>query len=1435
MPPSSLPASPSPGSPNTRSTGLESASRPASSQSSSPGGTQTGADDPTIGALVPRVDSRSDVRQEDDGGTHIIAPNDDRDDTLAGPFVDDGPGGDSGDDDRTITTESKSDGDGTVMVAVDPLPGDDPTLPGPFPNRASSTVDDATIAGVPDADNTLLSDFAVDAGGENQTLAGPFAPQTRATDGATVVEAYDEDSTLSGPLPGVEDADATHLSSAPAPDDDATFVSGIVDSADPDRTMVSQGEGEAPDKTRTVGVSQGGSQGATSPLSSPPSFPPRVGVAFGPVSHAPDAERYDLQDNFAKGGLGKIWRAKDSRLQREVAFKELLPHALENRAYFERFLEEAQITGQLEHPGIVPIYDLGWQANGTPYYSMKLVRGTTFLKAIQDFHKRPADDPERNLAFVRLLRQFIDICNAVGFAHARGVIHRDLKPHNVMLGSFGETLVLDWGLAKIIGAKERHIGGGSGSDDETVSGTVSMGSVTGTRQSVVTNVRSRASETVMGSVMGTPAYMPPEQAKGLVDELDSRADIYSLGAILYEILCGKQAIAKGKVVEMLKRVIEGEIARPTEVAPSLPKPLEAIVLKALAKAPEDRYPTAIALAKDVELWLADEPVSVYADPWQTRLRRWVKRHRTAVATASAAAGILIGGGTTVRWLETRRVAGIERGVRLRLDTIDAAATKGDFEAARQTLAAANGELQGAPSLTSLKSELDRVGRALEEQAARREADRLSLVRVDADRRLAAVELEVERGTNLPAALAELTDLASVLRAERSLTELGERVRGRLEAVRALVAERQAIAAAKQRVVDFRGKLDGARFYGSQFTGERPEENAAKASTLARSALELFGPADTLSLKIDPPHLVAEERDAIQSQVYELALILAEAALHPPANESDADRATRLERGTGWLQRAEEAGLRSRTVEELKSRLFRMAGETEKADAATAAAAALQPQTAWEMVTVGELLRQDDGRHLDALEWYRRALERDPKYFLALYFTGVANLQHVQASGTEAGRNDDVRGYLTASLTAFTSCLAERPDFVWPLLLRGVAQASLGDFDAAYEDFARAEKAADTAAGLIDPDLYRYGIAMNRGAVYLQQQRYREAETEFLAARALRPELPDPLVNLSLVRRAQEKDGEALGLLTEALERDGRNAKTWRLRSEVHQRLGDDPAALADQKRWLEAEQTPAGKGAALAESGKVLQRAGTLGEAVNAYRASLELAPDVASTHRLLAEALLALKRPELAVAEFSRYLELSDPVGDVYRARGLAQAQLGNYRGAINDYTRSLELEPSANMLTRRGWAYLLRARQLAIQDFDEAIKLNPANGDSYNGRGYAKALIGDFDGATADAEEAVKRGPPAFEMLFNAATIYGTAIGELQRTASSKLSDANKAERTAAWTKRAVELLTECDKLLGAERRAVLRGAISGDTSFDSLRESEPFVEFWKSIGGQ
>ena len=355
-------------------------------------------------------------------------------------------------------------------------------------------------------------------------------------------------------------------------------------------------------------------------------------------------DRYRLIDDFAYGGLGKIWLAEDTVIRRRIAFKELQPKWLKNSGIVDRFVEEIQLTGQLEHPGIVPIYDLGFREDGVLYYTMKYVKGVNMEDAIVALHGLPRRSSKRHLAFTRLLRQFIAVCQAVGFAHGHRVLHRDLKPQNVMLGEFGETQVLDWGLAKLVNVIDEH-------ESTAKSGTkpkkpirLTMSNWTlGTdtelaeagkngRRHVIVDAHT---DTQLGHVMGTPAYMSPEQAQGLNDQLRSSTDIYSLGAILYKLLTNQHPAA-GTVDEMLTQVIAGKIAPPREMDPSIPAPLEAICLKAMAMEPSDRYRHALDLAADVEAWLADEPVSILPDSWRVRFRRLRKRNPKWVASSAVA-------------------------------------------------------------------------------------------------------------------------------------------------------------------------------------------------------------------------------------------------------------------------------------------------------------------------------------------------------------------------------------------------------------------------------------------------------------------------------------------------------------------------------------------------------------------------------------------------------------------------------------------------------------------------------------------------------------------------------------------------------------------------------------------------------------------------------
>jgi tetratricopeptide (TPR) repeat protein/tRNA A-37 threonylcarbamoyl transferase component Bud32 len=337
----------------------------------------------------------------------------------------------------------------------------------------------------------------------------------------------------------------------------------------------------------------------------------RVTVDYEPAGR----ERYTLTRLHAKGGLGQVWVARDGDLGREVALKELRGSRVNDPALLARFLEEARITGQLEHPNIVPVYELVrlTEAGSEPFYTMRFVRGRTLTEAIGHYHDRRMAKQAGSLELRELLQCLIAVCNAVAYAHSRGVLHRDLKPDNVVLGDYGEVILLDWGLAKIKGGGEAPAGAAP----------MALG------QDLVRMA------TVQGQIMGTPAYMSPEQAEGRLDSVDERSDIYELGAVLYEILTGQPPFGGSDAAAVLARVVADQPPDPANKVQETPAALQAVCLKALAKRPDDRYPTAKEFGRELERWLGDEPVTAYREPTTERARRWVRRHRLLVAATAA--------------------------------------------------------------------------------------------------------------------------------------------------------------------------------------------------------------------------------------------------------------------------------------------------------------------------------------------------------------------------------------------------------------------------------------------------------------------------------------------------------------------------------------------------------------------------------------------------------------------------------------------------------------------------------------------------------------------------------------------------------------------------------------------------------------------------------
>ncbi len=303
--------------------------------------------------------------------------------------------------------------------------------------------------------------------------------------------------------------------------------------------------------------------------------------------------RFKLIRKLNEGGLGSVWLARDEKLKRTVAIKEMSTDVAESEKASLRFRREAEITGLLEHPNVVPLYQFGSDPKtGQPFYAMRFVGKRTLSDAVNEYHEKRKAGLDVNLDLRRLLSAFIDVCQAIAYAHSRGVIHRDLKPENVALDNFGQVIVLDWGLAKLM----EH------------------GELVSRFDLPIADEDADLAKTLDGEIVGTPLYMAPEQAAGDLDNIDEKTDIYGLGAILFAILTGYaphdtshgKSSSSGGVDQIIKSIAENEALAPRELLAGIPADLEAICVRAMSRNRFARYSSVEELAEEVERWMAGQ-------------------------------------------------------------------------------------------------------------------------------------------------------------------------------------------------------------------------------------------------------------------------------------------------------------------------------------------------------------------------------------------------------------------------------------------------------------------------------------------------------------------------------------------------------------------------------------------------------------------------------------------------------------------------------------------------------------------------------------------------------------------------------------------------------------------------------------------------------------
>ncbi|MGE0432902.1 MAG: tetratricopeptide repeat protein [Planctomycetota bacterium] len=894
---------------------------------------------------------------------------------------------------------------------------------------------------------------------------------------------------------------------------------------------------------------------------------PRPSRSPGAASSAEG--KFRLLNELGRGGMGSVRLAEDPALGRELAVKFLLDAAGSASA---QFVEEAQITAQLQHPNIVPVYELGTDASGKPWLAMKRIEGESLASLIKTWKTRDrgALQPEQLNAILGI---FAKVCDAVAFAHNRGVVHRDLKPDNIMVGTFGEVLVVDWGLAKPMADPDRPA-------------------------SAARPVRStrRISDrhlTLDGDVFGTPAFMAPEQADGRTDEIDERSDIFSLGGVLYQMLTFAPPYTGTSTADTVAKAARHQLVPPRtrNAARGIPKELQAIVLKAMAADADDRYQTVGELQADLAAWQSFGRTTAWRSGPLERAVKWTRRH----PAGSLAAGLLVVGGLVVAVLISQLQAAEERAERERQQAI---AANAESELAKHVAAEATSRAKSAEAALSDLSE--RMLALLDDQSRKAIAE----FRTRWDAAMATGISEQEFGASLSTddverylhALDAMFDIHRQLGSTPTVEQYFHRgmvlqFAGRLDEALAdyesvLRIDPQRGDAHGNRGVIFhdQGRLDEAiaeyteavRIWPDYTQGYFNRGNARREQKRLDDAIADYNDA----LRCNPRHAgalnnrgltrqdqgrldeaIADHTAAIRcnpqmGDAYENRGL----ALHQRGRLDDAiadfDAALRINprhpifyyhRGVAWQSQGRlDNAIADYTMAIRYDPAYALAwnnrgnarhqlGRLDEADADYAAALEHDPRCAIAHCNRG-ILRKDQGRLDDALAELTAAITIDPQYVNAYFTRGFVYRS---------------LGQLDRSVADYTTALRLDPRHSGALTSRGGVRIDQGRLDEAMADF--------NAALEIDPRDAR--AHLNRGNVWLQRRQIDKAVADYDAALAINPGYAEAYMNRGSARQYERRLDEAIADYDAALRA---NPQLWQAAANkgvvLHQ-MNRDPEAI----------------------------------------------------------------------------------------------------------------------------------------------------------------------------------------------------------------------------------------------------------------------------------
>ncbi|MCY3022216.1 MAG: tetratricopeptide repeat protein [Planctomycetota bacterium] len=1081
-------------------------------------------------------------------------------------------------------------------------------------------------------------------------------------------------------------------------------------------------------------------------------------------------KRYTAAQEIARGGMGAIMCVRDADIRREVAMKVMLDDQDQRRR--ARFVEEAQVTGQLEHPNIVPVHELGRDEEGRPFFTMKLVKGRSLADVLERLRAGDAS-AGKEYTLGRLLNVLIGVCHAVGFAHSKGVVHRDLKPDNVMLGGFGEVLVMDWGLAKLGVAKPRasalaHIPEAEGSAQGTLGaedGTPSPRAAADSElEDLVQSFRRESGSDVTqdGTVAGTPAYMPPEQARGDIAQVDHRSDIYSLGAILYEILTLSPPVEGRGALQILRKVVAGEIEAPEACAPqrAIPKELSAIAMKALATEKPDRYQAVEAFRRDIELYLEGRAVSARADTFAEATVKLIKRNKGAsIATAVALVALLSGGlWYNARLRQARDRAETELQERLRLER----EKEGKLEATRREAQAATERGQQALAAAGQTgAPLEREGALITAQGEFRRALFLSPENEqaqaglrDSSLRHFALALEQKNWRQAREKLeqAKAADLAEAEYEQRK-KELGEaesaRERFIKERVEALMADAQApkretaheLAVPEMIALKDQAAVESLLPYVAHAN--------ANCRQLAIEALAWMGDrrAGQAALPYIQPKCPDGKQNPLAVQIAAIRLICLLTPEDRKAFVAIKDRLNHEGQGPASALHGSVAPLLERCYAQFEGRVQEYVKERE----GKKLTAAEWCSAGWGFLSIE--------RYDKAISCYDKAIQQDPQGKEAYHFRAQAKRHAGDTDGAIAdydrvlqldpknanvyvnrGDMKKAKGDLAGALADYDKTLQLAPNDYFTLCHRAGTRLAAGDLQGALADADRAVQRDPKC-----PMGYCERAAVKRAAGDLEA-----AIADCSKAIELNPRDASALLTRGQVKRARGDTDGAIADCERILAFSPRDLGALVSRGLARAQKGDYDGAIADDTAAIAIDPAciPAYPNRAYAKENK-----GDWDGALADLNKAIERNPGRADLY--LARAQFRERRgdPKAAIEDANKAVELNAKSAQAYYERGSMKARTEDWQDAIADLDKALQLDPKlADAWCNRGWAkYNRKDVDGALADYDRAIELSPRDAAAYLNRGLARSEKGDLDGYIADETKAIELDPASYRAYNN------------------------------------------------------------------------------------